>query len=70
MSLSTPSSSTARTTRRLSLAELAQARASVIVKEAAVVSARANLGYCRITSPVDGVVVSRKVGAGQTPLRP
>jgi HlyD family secretion protein len=47
-------------------AELAQAEAAIVVKGAAVESARANLGYCRITSPVDGVVISRKVDAGQT----
>ena len=47
-------------------AELAQAEAAIVVKEAAVESAGANLGYCRITSPVDGVVISRKVDAGQT----
>jgi HlyD family secretion protein len=47
-------------------AELAQAEAAVMVKEAAVDKARANLGYCKITSPVDGIVISRKVDAGQT----
>ena len=47
-------------------AELAQAEASVIVRRAAVESARANLGYCKITSPVDGTVISRKVDVGQT----
>jgi HlyD family secretion protein len=47
-------------------AELAQAEATVMVKGAAVDKARANLGYCRITSPVDGIVISRKVDAGQT----
>jgi HlyD family secretion protein len=47
-------------------AELAQARATVVIKQAALDSARANLGYCRITSPVDGIVISRKVDVGQT----
>jgi HlyD family secretion protein len=47
-------------------AELAQAEASVIVRRAAVESARANLSYCKITSPVDGTVISRKVDVGQT----
>jgi HlyD family secretion protein len=47
-------------------AELAQAEAAVIIKTAALESARANLGYCKITSPVDGIVISRKVDAGQT----
>lgn len=47
-------------------AELAQADAAVVVRRAAVESARANLGYCKITSPVDGSVISRKVDVGQT----
>lgn len=47
-------------------AELAQAQATLIIKQAVLDSARANLGYCRITSPVDGVVISRKVAVGQT----
>ncbi len=47
-------------------AELAQAEASVAIKEAVVASARANLGYCKITAPVDGIVIARKVDIGQT----
>jgi len=47
-------------------AELAQAEASVIVRRAAVESARANLSYCKITSPVDGTVIARQVAEGQT----
>jgi HlyD family secretion protein len=47
-------------------AELAQAQATVVIKQAALDSARANLGYCKITSPVDGIVISRKVDVGQT----
>jgi HlyD family secretion protein len=47
-------------------AELTQAAATVVVKQAALDSARANLGYCKITSPVDGIVISRKVDVGQT----
>lgn len=47
-------------------AELAQAEATVIIREAALESAQANLGYCRITAPVDGIVISRKVDVGQT----
>jgi HlyD family secretion protein len=46
--------------------ELAQATATVVIKQAALDSARANLGYCKITSPVDGIVISRKVDVGQT----
>ena len=48
------------------IAELAQAEAAVIIKQAAVESAQANLGYCKITAPVDGIVISRKVDQGQT----
>lgn len=47
-------------------AELAQAEATITIREAALESAQANLGYCKITAPVDGVVISRKVDLGQT----
>ena len=47
-------------------AELAQAEATVSIRQAAVDSAKANLGYCKITAPVDGIVISRKVDVGQT----
>ena len=48
------------------VAELAQAQATVTIKEAALHSAQANLGYCKITAPVDGIVIARKVDEGQT----
>lgn len=48
------------------VAELAQAEATVVVKEATLESAKANLGFCKITAPVDGIVISRKVDTGQT----
>ena len=48
------------------IADLAQAEATVVIKQAALDSAKANLGYCTITSPVDGIVISRKVDVGQT----
>ncbi len=47
-------------------AELAQAEATITIREAALESAQANLDYCKITAPVDGVVISRKVDLGQT----
>ncbi len=47
-------------------AELAQAEATVIIRQAALESAQANLGYCKITAPVDGIVIARKVDLGQT----
>ena len=48
------------------VAELAQAEATIVVQQAVRESAQANLGYCRIAAPVDGVVISRKVDLGQT----
>ncbi len=48
------------------VADLAQAEATVTINQAEVESARANLGYCKITAPVDGIVISRKVDQGQT----
>ena len=50
----------------LATAELAEAEASVVVNEAVCESAKANLEYCKITAPVDGMVISRKVDVGQT----
>lgn len=47
-------------------AEVSQAEATVAIREASLDSARANLGYCKITAPVDGIVISRKVDRGQT----
>jgi HlyD family secretion protein len=47
-------------------ADLAQARATAVINRAALQSARANLGYCKITSPIDGIIIARKVDAGQT----
>ena len=47
-------------------AELAQAEATVVVQQAVLESAQANLDYCKITAPVDGIVISRKVDVGQT----
>jgi HlyD family secretion protein len=48
------------------VAELAQAEATVTIKQAAVESAQANLDYCKINAPVDGIVIARKVDLGQT----
>ncbi|MBQ3403412.1 MAG: efflux RND transporter periplasmic adaptor subunit [Synergistaceae bacterium] len=47
-------------------AALEEARSRVVQGRAAVERARTNLGYTRITSPVNGVVIDRKVDAGQT----
>jgi HlyD family secretion protein len=48
------------------VAELAQAEAAVTIREAALQRARVDLGYCKITAPVDGIVISRLVSLGQT----
>jgi HlyD family secretion protein len=48
------------------VAELAQAQATVTVQQAALQSAQANLNYCSITAPVNGIVIARKVDEGQT----
>ena len=38
----------------------------VKIKQASLDNAKANLGYCKIYSPVDGIVISRDVDVGQT----
>ena len=48
------------------VAELAQADATVTIKQALLDKAQVDLGYCKITAPVDGIVISRKVDQGQT----
>jgi HlyD family secretion protein len=48
------------------VAELAEAEATVTIKDAMLQSAQANLDYCKITAPVDGIIISRKVDQGQT----
>jgi len=48
------------------VAAVAQAKAQVMLKEAAVAVARANLNYTVIRSPIDGTVVARSVDVGQT----
>src|SRR2546426_1041650 len=48
------------------LANLHQAEANVKIKQGALDKARADLEHCTITSPIDGVVISRSVDVGQT----
>jgi HlyD family secretion protein len=48
------------------VAAVAQAKAQVKLKEAAVAVARADLNYTVIRSPIDGTVVARNVDVGQT----
>ncbi len=47
-------------------AQLAQAKASLSIAEASLVKATRNVEYCQITSPVDGIVIDRRVSIGQT----
>lgn len=47
-------------------ASLAQAEASLAAANAAQERAARNLGYCTIKSPVDGVIIDRRVSVGQT----
>jgi HlyD family secretion protein len=48
------------------IATLHEAEAMVQIKQAALDNANVNLGYCKILSPVDGVVILRAVDVGQT----
>ena len=50
----------------IALATLHEAEATVKIKLASLSNAVANLNYCKILSPVDGVVISRSVDVGQT----
>ena len=45
---------------------LHQAEANVKIKQGALDKAKADLDHCTITSPIDGVVISRSVDVGQT----
>jgi len=48
------------------IATLHQAEGNVKIKQGALDKAKADLEHCTITSPVDGVVISRNVDVGQT----
>ncbi len=47
-------------------ANLHQAEANVKIKEGALEKVQADLDHCTITSPIDGIVISRSVDVGQT----
>jgi HlyD family secretion protein len=47
-------------------ANLHQAEANVKIKEGALEKTKADLDHCTITSPIDGMVISRNVDVGQT----
>src|SRR5215469_14557189 len=48
------------------MANLHQAEANVKITQGALDKAKADLDHCTITSPIDGVVISRSVDVGQT----
>jgi HlyD family secretion protein len=48
------------------MANLHQAEANVKIKQGALDKSKADLEHCTITSPIDGVVISRNVDVGQT----
>src|SRR5438552_3234500 len=48
------------------IANLHQAEANVKIKQGALDKAKADLDHCTITSPIDGIVISRSVDVGQT----
>ena len=48
------------------VATLHEAQATVQIKQASLDNANANLGYCKIRSPVDGMVILRAIDLGQT----
>ena len=57
---------TAETNYETAVAQVGVSKAQVSQAEAALRTAQTNLGYTRIVSPVDGIVVSRNVDVGQT----
>ena len=56
----------AKATVSINEATLAEAKASLASAVASYDKAKRNLEYCTITSPVDGVVIDRRVSIGQT----
>jgi HlyD family secretion protein len=51
---------------KTTIAQRDQAKAQVLMKQAAVASARLQLDYCTIRAPIDGTVISRNVDVGQS----
>ncbi len=56
----------ARFSRQSLEAQLVVAEAGVAQAEASLANSEANLGYTRIESPVDGIIIDRKIEPGQT----
>lgn len=57
---------TSRSLHSVGEAVLAQAKKSAARAQAALKEAQTNLGYTTITSPVDGIIIARRVNVGQT----
>jgi HlyD family secretion protein len=57
---------TAKATVDVANAEIAQAEAEITQANASLLKATKNVGYCKITSPVDGIIIDRRVNVGQT----
>ncbi|MCA9674240.1 MAG: efflux RND transporter periplasmic adaptor subunit [Myxococcales bacterium] len=57
---------TALAAQRTAEASVSSARAGITEATAALAQAEVNVGYTTITSPIDGVVISRSVDVGQT----
>ena len=57
---------TALADRAAANASLKQAEAQLAIAEAALIKAQRNMDYCVITSPVDGIIIDRRVSIGQT----
>jgi HlyD family secretion protein len=57
---------TAKANVAVGQAAILQAKAGVVQARAGLSRAERNLGYCTITSPVDGVIIDRRVNIGQT----
>ena len=51
---------------KTTIAQRDQAKAQVLMKQAAVASAKLQLNYCDIRAPIDGTVISRNVDVGQS----
>ena len=56
----------ARANVEMGKAAIKQAEAGVVQAKASLSRARQNLSYCTISSPVDGVIIDRRVNIGQT----
>ncbi|MBZ0233462.1 MAG: efflux RND transporter periplasmic adaptor subunit [Deltaproteobacteria bacterium] len=64
--VSTAEVDTAKAAHLSAVAAIQTARSSIVEAQAAVENATTNLEYTTITSPIDGVVISRSVDEGQT----